>query len=108
MFPASVEEIGEKAFYWCGLDRVTIGDSVTNIGEKAFNHIIEVFYKGTEAEWSAIIIEDYWHTSEFTSSERYYYSETEPALNAEGTAYDGNFWHYDTDGITPVIWKKKN
>ena len=96
--PDSVTTIGEKAFYWCGLDRVTIGDSVTNIGEKAFNHIIEVFYKGTEAEWSAIIIEDYWHTSEFTSSERYYYSETEPTG-------EGNYWHYDTDGKTILKWE---
>ena len=49
-----------------------------------------------------------YYSDNLTSATRYYYSETEPALNAEGTAYDGNFWHYDTDGITPVIWKKEN
>ena len=45
--------------------------------------------------------------SALTSATLYYYSEPEPALNADGTAYDGNFWHYDTDGNV-VIWKKEN
>ena len=49
-----------------------------------------------------------YYSDNLTSVTRYYYSETEPALNAEGTAYNGNYWHYDTDGITPVIWKKEN
>ena len=26
----------------------------------------------------------------------------------DGTEYDGNYWHYDTDGVTPVVWKKEN
>lgn len=41
-----------------------------------------------------------------TNATRYYYSENEPALNGSGTDYDGNYWHYDTDGKTPVVWKK--
>jgi len=36
----------------------------------------------------------------------YYYSENEPPLNEDGTAYDDNYWHYAEDGVTPVIWKK--
>ena len=38
---------------------------------------------------------------------RYYYSETEPELNSDGTDYNGNYWHYDSDGKTPLIWKKE-
>lgn len=34
----------------------------------------------------------------------YYYSESEPTLNEDGTAYDGNYWKYDTDGVTPIVW----
>ena len=40
-----------------------------------------------------------------TAVTRYYYSESEPALNAEG-AYDGNYWHYDSEGNV-VIWIKE-
>ena len=32
-----VTEIGEKAFYWCGLTNVTIPDSVKRIGDFAFS-----------------------------------------------------------------------
>ena len=28
-------------------------------------------------------------------------------LNGDGTAYDGNYWRYAADGVTPVIWKKQ-
>lgn len=66
-----------------------------------------VFYKGSAEQWSKISIDSRYNDN-LTNAIRYYYSETEPALNAEGTAYDGNYWHYDTDGITPVIWKKEN
>ena len=33
--------------------------------------------------------------------------ETKPPLNGDGTAYDGNYWRYAADGVTPVIWKKQ-
>lgn len=65
-----------------------------------------VFYKGTAAQWKKISIDSY--NGELRNAARYYYSESEPALSSDGTAYDGNYWHYDTDGVTPVIWKKEN
>ena len=37
-----------------------------------------------------------WHASNATV---YWYRETEPI------GEEGNFWHYDTDGVTPVIWE---
>ena len=109
--PDSVTSIGEYAFGYCsGLTSVTIGNSVTSIGDSAFyncSRLKTVFYKGLAEQWNKISIDSYGNNS-LTSATRYYYSETEPALNAEGTAYNGNYWHYDTDGITPVIWKKEN
>ena len=108
--PDSVTSIGEYAFGYCsGLTSVTIGNSVTSIGDSAFYNcsgLKTVFYKGSAEQWSKISIDFY--NGYLKNATRYYYSETEPALNAEGTAYDGNFWHYGTDGITSVIWKKEN
>ena len=108
--PDSVTSIGEYAFGYCsGLTSVTIGNSVTSIGDSAFYNcsgLKTVFYKGSAEQWSKISIDSY--NGYLKNATRYYYSETEPALNAEGTAYDGNYWHYGTDGITPAIWKKEN
>ena len=41
--------------------------------------------------------------SKLTSASLYYYSESEPSLNDDGTAYDGNYWHYDENGEI-VVW----
>ena len=97
--------IGSWAFYNCSsLTSVTISDSVTSIGVYAFtgcSGLTTVFYAGTEEQWNAIA---FGQNIEITSSILYYYSETEPALNSDGTGYAGNYWHYDTDGTTAVIW----
>lgn len=74
-----INTINNYAFMNCNeLTEIIIPQSVTSTGKNAF--------KGCYAK-------------------RYHYSETEPKLNADGTAYDGNYWHYDTDGITPKIWE---
>ena len=64
-----------------------------------------MFYKGTAEQWHQISIGGSNYL--LTDATRYYYSETEPSLNADGTAYNGNYWHYDSDGKTPLIWKKE-
>ena len=64
---------------------------------------MSVYYKGTEAEWNKISFGS--SNSNLTAATRYYYSESEPALNAEG-AYNGNYWHYDSEGNV-VIWIKE-
>ena len=96
------------AFRSCSsLTSIEIGNSVTSIGENAFfgcSSLTNVFYKGSAEDWNKISIGN--NNAAITSDTRYYYSETEPALNAAGTDYDGNYWHYDTDGKTPVVWKK--
>ena len=108
--PDSVTSIGNSAFYGCSrITSVTIGNSVDYIGWSAFadcSSLKTVYYKGTAEQWKKISIDSY--NGYLTSADRYYYSETEPTLSSDGTAYDGNYWHYDTDGVTPVIWKKEN
>ena len=105
ILPDSVTSIGDYAFSNCsGLTSVTIPNSVTSIDSYAFaycNSLTTVFYAGTEEQWNAIA---FYQTIGITSSILYYYSETEPALNSDGTGYAGNYWHYDTDGTTAVIW----
>jgi hypothetical protein len=105
-----VTSIGWQTFYNCALTSITIPSSVTSIETDAFygcSSLEIVYYTGKAEDWDNITIEsngnDY-----LTSATRYYYSATEPALNADKTDYDGNYWHYDEDGITPVIWSKEN
>ena len=102
----SVTTIGECAFADCSsLTSVVIGDSVTTIGERAFSScssLTSVYYKGTASDWENISIDS--SNYELTAATKYYYSETEPALNNDGTAYDGNYWHYNASGKI-VEWK---
>ena len=99
--PISVTSIGSSAFSYCyNLTSVVIPNNVVNIGVNAFfscDNLTNVFYKGTAEDWSSIIIGESALSSVF---DLYYFTESEPAD-------DGNYWHYDTDGKTPVIWEKR-
>lgn len=83
-------------------------ERVTSIGDYAFyvcDKLTSVYYESTEESWNTI---EKGHSIFDSAAMVYYYSESEPARNEEGTAYEGNYWRYDTDGVTPVIWKKEN
>ena len=80
------------------LMNITISNSVTSIGNSTFydcDNLQRVYYKGTKSDWSKIYVGP--GNTELTVATRYYYSETKPTDQ-------GNYWHYDTDGVTPVIW----
>lgn len=100
--------IGGSAFSFCPMiESISISDSVTSIGKYAFyycNSLSTVYYGGTAKEWADISI-DSTGNDKLTSATVYYYSETEPALNEDETAYDGNYWHFVEGEI--VIWVKE-
>ena len=97
----TVISIGEEAFIGCSaLTYIVIPDSLQTVENSAFdmcNALSAVYYQGTETEWSNIVIDQY--NDWLTNATIYYYSESQ-------TTDEGNYWHYDMDGITPVIWTK--
>lgn len=125
VIPKGITNIAKEAFYNCSsLKSVVISEGVTDIGEEAFsncyalesivipasimsieqgafggyNELIAVYYKGTAEEWGKIEIDNnYNYNDKLINVTKYYYSKTEPTE-------EGNYWHYDTDGVTPVKW----
>ena len=97
VIPNSVTSIGEGAFAYCNsLTSIIIPESVASIGDMAFadcNTLEAVYYRGTATQWQAVIGSD----SFVSTTTVYYYSETQPTEA-------GNYWHYGTDGVTPVKW----
>ena len=107
--PDGIISVEHSTFVYCsGLTSIILPESLVSIGNWAFEDcsaLTSVYYKGTKAEWDEISIGS---TNEaLQSATIYYYSETKPPLNGDGTAYDGNYWRYAADGVTPVIWKKQ-
>ena len=98
VIPNGVTSIGGIAFAYCNsLTSIIIPESVTSIGDMAFaecNTLKAVYYRGTATQWQAVTI----GSDPFMSTTTVYcYSETPPTDT-------GNYWHFDTDGVTPVKW----
>ena len=85
------------------LQSVIIPAGVNLIQSGAFDmcyNLQSVYYVGTQEEWNDITIEngnECLTPGSWCSATIYYYSETQPTEA-------GNYWHYDTDGVTPVKW----
>lgn len=121
VIPDTVRSIGERAFENCkSLTSIVIPEGVTSIALWAFSgcsalktivipktviHITssafpsdsalkQVYYGGSQSDWDLIEISS--GNTSLTGATIYFYSETDPG--------SGNYWHYDTDGVTPVIW----
>lgn len=98
--PDSVTSIGNQAFEHCNsLTSITIPDSVTSIGNNTFyncDKLTNVYYKGTKEKWSKITIKS--DNDDLTNATRYYYVENEADVPKD----DGNYWHY-VDGV-PTKW----
>ncbi len=97
--PESVYYIDQFAFKNCSsLKSIIIPSAVTDIAIAAFLHcdaLTTVYYGGTEDKWSTISIEG--NNGCLNGVRKYYFSQTEPEK-------EGYFWHFDTDGVTPVSW----
>lgn len=100
--------VGDGAFSQCtALTTVVLGDGVESIGDYAFyscKAIQTVYYGGTQADWSAVTVGS--NNTRLKNAAIYYYSEQEPALDGEATAYVGDFWHYDGQYV-PAVWIKE-
>ena len=98
--PSSVTRINNDAFFACSsLSNIIIPNSVTEIGNNAFHsckNLTHLYYAGTEQEWKDKGL----FKAGVDESGIYYYAETLNDVPAGG----GNYWHYDTDGQTPVVW----
>ena len=59
----SLTSIGESAFDSCGMTTITIPNSVTSIGKYAFsncNNLSDIYFDGTEARWGKVTKGDDW------------------------------------------------
>ena len=95
-----MEKIGYGAFNSCiKLKSVVLPKSLTQIEELAFASTVELrlFYESTAEDWAKV------EKTDENMPETYFYSDTEPPLNEDGTAYDGNYWRY-VDGV-PTVWE---
>jgi len=54
-----------------------------------------IYYTGTAEDWDKIYIGN--GNEDLTAATIYYYSDSQPTD-------ESNYWHYDADGVTPVIW----
>ena len=103
---SNVTAIKSSTFNNCkNLTDIVVGKNVTIIDSKAFyscSKLTNVYYKGTNEDWSKITVGS--NNSSLTYAMIYYYSKSEPELDVDETSYDGNYWHFDIDGKTPVIW----
>lgn len=93
-----VTNIEWHAFYNCdALVSIIMPNSVTSVGDDVVgscDSFTTVYYIGTEEDWSKI---DIGESNKLNTATRYYYFQTRPDE-------EGNYWCYDTDGVTPVIW----
>ncbi len=116
--PCSVVVIEDEAFRECyNLQTVILSNSVQEIINRSFIHCLKlsaIFYTGTKDEFCSKLQSPHTYDSvtsyfriynlnaaDYVNATVYHYSETQPTDT-------GLYWHYDTDGITPVIWSKNS
>ena len=101
--PNTITSIGNYAFRGCtNLKDFIIPKSVTKIGSGAFKactSLTMLYYSGSKEDWDNVTKADDIGLSSTTIC---YYSEEKPEDDSE------LYWHYDEDGITPVIWIEEN
>lgn len=97
--PNKVETLGGQVFWDCvNLESVIIPTSLTYIGSGTFSECsnVKVYYSGDLLEWDNVGT-NAGKENVLVGAPLYTYSENQPTA-------DGNYWHYDVDGITPIAW----
>jgi hypothetical protein len=96
--------IRDSAFACCHrLARVTIGNSVTSIGDMAFEwceRLTDVYYEGSKKEWKSISIG--WDNDNLTNAVIHYNGSTTVETVASGTSGDNLKWTLDSDGTLTI------
>ncbi len=91
---SSLQTIGVRALYQLSsLTEIIIPASVTSIGQTALssnNKMQKMYFEHTDL--SGITFGENWNI--YTNATQYLYSETQKA----------GCWHYDSDGVTPILW----
>jgi hypothetical protein len=94
-----VTTIENEAFMSCSnLKTIIFNSGIKTLGKNAFSYcsnLHAVFYHGSKDNWSKVT-KDY-SLPTGGNYKIYYYSDIEPAETDK-------YWHYDSDGTTPVIW----
>lgn len=103
----NMKEISAHMFEHCQtLEELYIPVSVRSIKDYAFLDcpaFTTVYYGGTQEQWNSVSKSSR-DNQALSNATVYFYSETEPELNKDGTAYDGNYWHYNIYGEI-VVWE---
>lgn len=121
--PSGINEISNLTFSGCSsLKNVTLPDSITYVASSLFNGCTSlesliipqsvkeiyngafkgctafktVYFKGTAEQWAQVKIGNM-NNQSVAEATVYFYSESAPSQQ-------GNFWHYDTDGKTAIVW----
>ena len=99
---SNVYRIQNSAFKGCtALTDVIFSNKLQYLLNVAFDECSElsnIYYYGTKEEYSQITI--YSPNEEYNAATLYYYIENEQDVPDD----EFNYWHYDTDGITPIAW----
>ncbi len=117
--PDGAETIEAYAFNAClNLKSVIFPTTLKMLSGLALRHFFppalifaDVYYKGTQEEWlrlkeaSEKFEGNTLFTKNFGQLNIYFYREEEPRVKDDFSGYDGNYWHYAEDGITPVVWE---
>ena len=102
---SGIYSISANAFYGTDITSVVIPDSIYYLYANAFygcDSLKKVYYEGTETEWNTLISR---YGGGISGATVYYYTDVEPELNAEGTAYVGNHWYYVDGVVTEWVYE---
>lgn len=98
--PNNVTEIKKSAFGGSALSTIILPSSIETIGFTVFyncDDLTQIYYLGNSAEWDAVEKS----ANDFESRIIYFYIENQADVPSD----NGNYWHYDKDGKTPIIWE---